>query len=62
MAELDRYEVIIRDRKTGDRWSMMFDAEDFAHAYEQATEVSANGDPNYLDADDEIIQIVKDYA
>lgn len=52
---MDRYEVIFKN-DNGDRWLMMFDADDFAHAEEQAINALEVGSEP-----DEIIQIVKDY-
>ena len=31
---MEKYEVIIRDRETGNRWSLVFLADDFGHAEE----------------------------
>lgn len=57
-----RFEVMLRYKGKGDRWSLMFSADDFGHAEEQAV--------NYLDGVEgkgwgkywEIVRIEKDYA
>lgn len=53
---MEKYEVIVRNRTepTGNKWSLEFQADDFAHAEEQAKP--------YLQEHDEIITIYKDYA
>lgn len=64
MTKLDRYEVVFRNKKSGDRWSMMFDAEDFVHAVEQAEEEISTHytiGPSWREFE-EIIKIVKDYT
>lgn len=53
---MERYEVTVRNKENDYRWTMMFSANNFAHAEEQVN------DGNYLDAKDEIISITKDYA
>ena len=58
---MDKYEVIIRDKQTGNRWSMIFDADDFGHAEDQACDISADGQVSYLAEDDEIIRTDKEY-
>ena len=54
LVDLERYEVIVRNRHFKNRWTMMFWAENYSNAEEQA-------EP-YLEQDDEIIEINKDYA
>jgi hypothetical protein len=54
---LHRYEVVLLDDDTKNRWTMTFQAEDFAHAEEQAVDtIESNG------GSDEIISINKDYG
>jgi hypothetical protein len=51
---MTQYEVVIRDMETEGRWTLMFQADDFAHAEEQAIQ--------FLDeVYNEIIEIRKDY-
>jgi hypothetical protein len=50
---VEKYECILRDKVSGNRWSMTFQAEDFAHAEEQCKDATTG---------DEIITITKDYV
>lgn len=50
---MEVYEVIIKARDNPQRFSLMFSATDFAHVEEQALP--------YLDKNDEIVEILKDY-
>lgn len=50
---LQKYEVIFRDPMSGDRWSYFFQAENFAHAEEQAYDTDMAGG--------QVIQIVLDF-
>ena len=52
---MNTYEVILRDKQSGNRWSMVFSAENFAHAEEQAKDA-------LVESYDEIIRIEKDYS
>ena len=51
---METYEVTFRDSENGNRWFLMFQADNFAHAEEQA--IDAN------ETNDEIVKIDKDYA
>lgn len=53
---LQKYEVLLRHRRDASRWSLMFEAENFAHAEEQAQDCLRE-EPEY-----EIIRIEKDYG
>jgi len=51
---LEKYEVFIKGKdKMIQSWTLFFEAENFAHAEEQAQD--------YLDDNDEIVKITKDY-
>jgi hypothetical protein len=52
----EAYEVTLRDRTTGNKWTMKFQADDFCHAEEQAID-ALKGDEG-----SEIVTIAKDYA
>ena len=52
---MDKYEVTIRDKDSGNHWTMMFSAENFANA-----EAQANMFINHKF--DDLIKITKDYA
>ena len=52
---LHKYEVTIRNRPTGNRWSLMFWADNFADAERQAKTFTDE------QKDEEIIEISKDY-
>ena len=57
MGKLERYEVALRHFE-GTRWSLMFDAESFAHAEEQAIDYQRTvASEGYS-----IIRIERDYA
>jgi hypothetical protein len=56
-SKLSRYEVVLLDDITKVKWTMTFQATDFAHAEEQAVDtIESNG------SDDEIITINKEYG
>lgn len=63
---MSRYEVCLRAKADGGRWSMMFDADDFAHAEDQCVDyLRSNTEQDYTDKWTEhweIIRIEKDYA
>lgn len=56
---LEKYEVLLRHRGDASRWSLMFDAESFSHAEEQALDFMKDDDSmqSY-----EIIRIERDYG
>jgi hypothetical protein len=58
VREVLQFEVVMRS-KDGGRWSLLFYADDFSHAYEQAIDYLAKDDPG---KHWEIIRIEKDYA
>lgn len=61
---MDKYEVVIRDRRHGNKWSMYFSADDFGHAEEQAIDTLESGNTNLKEwyEFDEIIRIDKEYG
>jgi hypothetical protein len=61
---LDKYEVTIRGKHhPNDRWTMMFDAEDFAHAqYKTVAELERQYKNGDWKQQEEIILIAKDWT
>jgi hypothetical protein len=55
---MEAYYVTLRDKGTGGRWTMRFEADDYAHAEEQAIDTLDKNE----DSQSEIISIEKDYA
>lgn len=58
MKELEQYEVMLREPGESGRWSLMFKAESFAHAEEQAVDFLKDDKSSKW----EIIRIERDYA
>lgn len=52
---MDRYEVVVRNKRTGDRWTYTVWATDFFLAYFEASHMDS------IDRMEEIIEIRKDY-
>lgn len=53
---MNKYEVTLRNKNSGERWSLFFDADDFSHAEEQAIDTGL-----IVPLFEEIIKIEKDY-
>lgn len=57
---MEKYEVKLRNQHDKSRWSLMFSAENFSHAEEQANDYLRDQDA--LNLGWEIIEIQKDYG
>lgn len=58
MDKLDKYEVVLRSKTSGDRISLCYFADNFSHAEEQAIDSMRHESFD----NDEIVEIKKDYA